>query len=211
MNLPVALIVLGIGSLLVWAGIADPPKGAAGIMGALLRGEKPPGPAHAPATAAGLTSLAPSLGGAAGNIAGGAINAITDGMGGKGGGPAQILAYAKAQIGKPYLWGGAGPDRFDCSGLTMRAYEQVGIKLPHFAESQRHAAHGVNVTHPSPGDIVFFGAPAHHCGIYIGGSQMIAAPHTGDVVKVSPLSGHGVPITFRSWFVASMDVQNTGH
>jgi cell wall-associated NlpC family hydrolase len=92
---------------------------------------------------------------------------------------------AKAQLGKPYVYAGAGPDTFDCSGLTMFAWAAAGVQLPHSAEAQYQALPHVPMDALAPGDLVFFGNPIHHVGMYLGGGTMIQAPQTGDVVKIS--------------------------
>ena len=101
---------------------------------------------------------------------------------------AQAVRAAESQMGKPYVWGAAGPSSYDCSGLTMWAYQQVGISLPHYTVSQYQAAK----SHPSysaaqPGDLIFFGSDMHHVGMYIGGGKMVEAPHTGANVRISPV------------------------
>ncbi|GAA3960917.1 C40 family peptidase [Actinomadura viridis] len=109
---------------------------------------------------------------------------------------------ALAQLGVPYSWGGGTPSGpsfgiaqgsnikgFDCSGLTMYAYAQVGIKLPHYTGSQFNAGTHVSRSQLRPGDLVFFHQDLHHMGMYIGKGRMVHAPQTGDVIKVSPLSG----------------------
>lgn len=100
----------------------------------------------------------------------------------------QAVAYATKQLGKPYRYATAGPDTFDCSGLTMRAMQAAGKTLPHNAEAQRIATLRSKIaktTSPPAGCLVFFGRGiAEHCGLSIGGGRMIEAPHTGDVVKV---------------------------
>ena len=104
-----------------------------------------------------------------------------------------VVAYAQQELGVPYVWGGASPSGFDCSGLAMWCYAQVGISLPHNAAMQyasiTHIAHGSE----QPGDLVFFGYSAsgiHHVGIYVGGGSMIDAPYTGvDVRYDSAFSG----------------------
>lgn len=93
---------------------------------------------------------------------------------------------AKAQLGKPYSYGTAGPSTFDCSGLTMYSWAAAGVSIPHSSRSQFSVLPHVPMDALAPGDIVFFGRPVHHLGMYIGGGQMIHAPQTGDVVKVSP-------------------------
>ena len=96
---------------------------------------------------------------------------------------AQALAFAVAQLGKQYEWGAAGPDTFDCSGLTMRAWGAAGVSLPHYAAAQYAEIAHVPIADLKPGDLVFFGTDLHHVGIYVGGGQMIDAPHTGAVVQ----------------------------
>lgn len=95
------------------------------------------------------------------------------------------VRYAYAQLGKPYRWGGAGPNSFDCSGLTMRAWQAAGVNLPHNAAMQYAATRHVPRSQLQPGDLVFFGNPIHHDGIYIGGGKMIEAPYTGANVRIT--------------------------
>jgi cell wall-associated NlpC family hydrolase len=98
-----------------------------------------------------------------------------------------VLRYACAQLGKPYVFGGAGPNSFDCSGLTMMAYKQVGINLSHYVPNQYSASRRVSRADLQPGDLVFFNHN-NHMGMYVGNGKFIQAPHTGDVVKISSLS-----------------------
>jgi hypothetical protein len=106
---------------------------------------------------------------------------------------ASLLSYAEAQLGKPYLWAGSGPDSFDCSGLTMMAYRQVGIAFVHNAYAQYEATKQWAIPSPAalqPGDLVFFGpneAGIHHVGIYVGGGQFLDAPNTGSLVRFDTL------------------------
>ena len=93
------------------------------------------------------------------------------------------VAEATRQLGKPYEWAGAGPDTFDCSGLTMWAWAAAGVQLSHSAEYQFSETERVDLADLRPGDLVFFGDPIHHVGIYVGGDTMIEAPHTGAVVR----------------------------
>jgi len=103
------------------------------------------------------------------------------------------LDFARAQLGKPYVWGATGPDSFDCSGLTQAAYTAAGVRLPRVAQDQWFAGPHVDLGAIQPGDLLFWAsdtsAPAtiHHVAFYLGGGQILAAPHTGDVVKVEPL------------------------
>ena len=101
---------------------------------------------------------------------------------------AQVVAIAMQYLGIPYVWGGASPSQgFDCSGLTMYVYAQIGISLPHHAATQYTLGVPVSKDQLQPGDLVFFRGLGH-MGMYIGGGNFIHAPHTGDVVKISPLS-----------------------
>lgn len=102
---------------------------------------------------------------------------------------AQAARWAMQQQMKPYVWGAAGPSAFDCSGLVMRAYQQVGISLPHYTGDQWTSGTHVSKADMRPGDLVFFYSDLHHVGIYIGGGMMVHAPHTGDVVHVSKIAG----------------------
>ena len=99
-----------------------------------------------------------------------------------------VVGIAMQYLGTPYVWGGASPGGFDCSGFAMYVYSQVGVSLPHNAAMQYNTV-GTYVSRDQlePGDLVFFDGLGH-MGIYIGGGQFIHAPHTGDVVKISSLS-----------------------
>jgi peptidoglycan DL-endopeptidase CwlO len=109
---------------------------------------------------------------------------------------AAAIALVTAQMGKPYLWGGTGPDSFDCSGLMQWSWNQLGLQLPRVAADQQAWAIPVPISLLLPGDLVFFGSPAHHVGLYIGNGMMVDAPHTGAFVETVPvwwdeLSGFG--------------------
>jgi cell wall-associated NlpC family hydrolase len=93
-------------------------------------------------------------------------------------------------LGIPYVWGGSTPGGFDCSGLVMYVYAQLGVSLPHFAAAQYGFGTPVSRDQLQPGDLVFFDG-LNHVGIYIGGGQMVHAPQTGDVVKISALTDFG--------------------
>jgi len=95
------------------------------------------------------------------------------------------VAFAQAQLGKPYCYAGKGPDCFDCSGLTQQAWAAAGISLPGNSEAQFGSLPRVPLSEVQPGDIVWFPG---HVGIYAGGGAVINATHTGDVVRIHPLS-----------------------
>jgi cell wall-associated NlpC family hydrolase len=100
------------------------------------------------------------------------------------------VRFAYAQLGKPYQWGASGPGSYDCSGLTMRAWGAAGVSLPHSAASQQSMTAAVPSGDLAPGDLIFFGSPAYHVGIYIGSGEMIDAPYTGTDVRIDPISGY---------------------
>lgn len=94
------------------------------------------------------------------------------------------LRYAVKQIGDRYVWGASGPVRWDCSGLTMRAYQQAGVRLPHSSRAQYKYGRSIARTNLQPGDLVFFGSPISHVGIYIGNKKMVHAPRPGARVQI---------------------------
>jgi peptidoglycan DL-endopeptidase CwlO len=101
---------------------------------------------------------------------------------------AQVVAIAMRYLGVPYRWGGALPSTgFDCSGLTMYVFAQIGVSLPHYAAAQYGMGTPVSRDELAPGDLVFFRGLGH-MGMYIGGGNFIHAPQTGDVVKISSLN-----------------------
>ena len=101
---------------------------------------------------------------------------------------AVAVRAAMAQIGKPYVWAGSGPGSFDCSGLTMSSWRQAGVVMAHSAGDQYASFKHVSVDQLQPGDLVFFGHPIHHVGMYVGNSMMVHAPETGELVQVSSMS-----------------------
>ena len=107
-----------------------------------------------------------------------------------------VVGIAMQYLGVPYVWGGASPSGFDCSGLVMYAYAQMGVSLPHYTGAQWGMGVPVAESDLEPGDLVFFDGLGH-VGIYIGGGEFIHAPHTGDVVRIDSLS--------ESWYAANYD------
>jgi peptidoglycan DL-endopeptidase CwlO len=102
----------------------------------------------------------------------------------------QAVAIAEQYLGVPYVWGGASPSGFDCSGLVMYVYAQLGVSLPHNAAAQMLSLRAVPLTALEPGDLVFFNG-ASHVGIYVGNGTMIHAPHTGTVVQFGSINEEG--------------------
>jgi peptidoglycan DL-endopeptidase CwlO len=98
--------------------------------------------------------------------------------------------FLRAQIGIPYLWGGEGPATggFDCSGLSMKAWEAVGVSLTHQSGIQWSQTARVAKADLKPGDLVFFGSPIHHLGVYIGEGKMIEAPREGTLVRIASIN-----------------------
>ena len=105
-----------------------------------------------------------------------------------GAGHPAAASIALRYLGVPYVWGGASPSGFDCSGLVMYVYAQLGISLPHYTVAQWNATEPI--ASPAPGDLVFFNSLGH-VGIYIGGGRFVDAPHTGSVVRIDSLSSFG--------------------
>jgi peptidoglycan DL-endopeptidase CwlO len=105
-----------------------------------------------------------------------------------------VVGVALSQLGTPYVWAGSAPGGFDCSGLVMWAYAQVGVGLPHSSYAQWGSGVPVSRDQLEPGDLVFFDGLGH-VGIYIGGGQFVHAPHSGDVVKISSVD--------ESWYAST--------
>jgi cell wall-associated NlpC family hydrolase len=107
-----------------------------------------------------------------------------------------VVGIAMQYLGVPYVWGGSSPSGFDCSGLVMYVYAQVGVSLPHYTGAQWGMGVPVAYSDLQPGDLVFFDGLGH-VGLYIGGGEFIHAPHTGDVVRIDSLS--------EGWYAATYD------
>jgi cell wall-associated NlpC family hydrolase len=145
--------------------------------------------ARVAAAAETASSRAASSSGSSSSSSG--VSSSSGGSSPTGGGHSSVVTIAKRYLGVPYVWGGASPSGFDCSGLTMYVYAQVGVSLAHGATLQQKASTPVSLGNLRPGDLVFFGSASFssHNGIYVGGGQMIHAPHTGAVVRYGPM-GH---------------------
>jgi peptidoglycan DL-endopeptidase CwlO len=114
---------------------------------------------------------------------------VSSGGGNPSGHYGGVVGIAMQYLGVPYQWGGASPETgFDCSGFVMYVFAQVGVSLPHNAAMQYGYGSAVSRENLQPGDLVFFDGLGHN-GIYIGGNQFIHSPHTGDVVKISTITG----------------------
>ena len=102
---------------------------------------------------------------------------------------AKALSIAASKHGDPYVYGAAGPNRFDCSGLTSYAFKKAGRTIPRTAQAQYNASHHISKASLKPGDLVFFhsGRSVYHVGIYAGGGKIWHAPHTGTVVKLEKI------------------------
>ena len=98
-----------------------------------------------------------------------------------------VITWAQTELGKPYVYGDEGPNTFDCSGLMQFIFGKVGASLPRTAADQQ--AYATPVSSPQPGDLVFWGHPAYHVALYIGGGKIIAAPHSGARVEVENVWG----------------------
>jgi cell wall-associated NlpC family hydrolase len=106
------------------------------------------------------------------------------------GGAGKAVSFAYDQVGKPYVWDAAGPDSYDCSGLTMAAWAQAGVSMAHFTNDQYSAFPKVSRADLQPGDLVFWN-DLDHVGIFVGGGKVIHAPQPGESVKVSNVDDPG--------------------
>ncbi|MFB9744899.1 C40 family peptidase [Pseudonocardia sulfidoxydans] len=148
---------------------------------------------RADATQIIAAARAPQRTGNAGGAGAGGSNA---GGGGAGGGTvvsgsskaAAALRAALTQQGKPYVWGAAGPSAYDCSGLVLWAYKQVGVSLPHSSSAQSRMGTPVSKSQLQPGDLVFFYSPVSHVGIYMGNGNILHASTSGQPVKISKMA-----------------------
>jgi cell wall-associated NlpC family hydrolase len=100
---------------------------------------------------------------------------------------AVAVAFAEAQVGKPYVWGATGPDAYDCSGLVQAAWAAAGVALPRTTYDQINAGHRVSTADLQPGDLVFYYAGVSHVGMYVGNGEIVHAPHPGASVEYAPV------------------------
>ena len=112
-------------------------------------------------------------------------------LGGISGRAGLAIKFAVKQIGDRYVFGADGMTYWDCSGLTMRAYQSAGVNLPHSSAAQSRMGKSVPFNQKKPGDLLFFGRPVSHVGIYIGGGKMVHAPRSGSRVKIASSSSLG--------------------
>lgn len=144
----------------------------------------------APAPAATTTVPAASPSAASGTSAAGITPAP-----GESQAAAIAVAAAESRVGDPYVWGAAGPDSFDCSGLVMWSYDQAGIYLPHYSGSQYDDTTPIPMSDLEPGDLVFPANPGQHVAMYIGNGEIVQAPYTGADVQIVPLTSFFVLAT----------------
>jgi cell wall-associated NlpC family hydrolase len=117
--------------------------------------------------------------------------AAAKGLAGISGRAGLAIKFAAKQIGDRYVFGADGMVYWDCSGLTMRAYQAAGVNLPHSSAAQSRMGRSIPFNQKQPGDLLFFGRPVSHVGIYIGGGRMIHAPRSGSRVKIADSSSLG--------------------
>jgi peptidoglycan DL-endopeptidase CwlO len=144
---------------------------------------------------AGATSGTSADGAASGSSSGGSasVGSPSAGSGGGSSSGGTAVVWAKRQLGLPYLWGGSGPGSYDCSGLTMQAWRQAGVSLPHYAASQYEQSAKISYPQMRPGDLIFYSNDTskpwliHHVTMYVGNGKMIEAPMTGYNVRIVPI------------------------
>jgi len=159
-------VVLG-GSVLAYAAIKG--KSISNVSRSLITGKNP----------SDVTQSSPIVGSST------TSSVVTNGVQGSTYVRDTVMNYAQAQLGKKYFWGAAGPDTFDCSGLTMMAYKQIGINLPHFSQAQ--AVMGQATSTPQVADIVYFGLPVHHVALWADNNQILEAYDARYPIRLAPM------------------------
>jgi cell wall-associated NlpC family hydrolase/SLT domain-containing protein len=139
------------------------------------------------------TSTDGRQGGAAGSSKGGASPSSGQPVAGKT--AAAAIEAALSELGKPYQWGGTGPDAFDCSGLMQYAYRQIGVQLPRVSEDQMNVGQAVKQADARPGDLMF--PYPGHVVMYLGNNKIVEAPRTGENIRISPVSEYGQYVAIR--------------
>lgn len=193
MNLVLALALLGASATAIWAGIADPEGGVVEGLRRSLNSE--PGVKRTSVTGAAFIANALAVNSAGGVSGAGGVTASY--TGGASGARGAVLSEAETWLGAPYAWGGNTRAGVDCSGFTVAVYKTVGVTLPRVSIMQGLAGRAVTEATAQPGDLVLFGLPIHHVGIYLGGGEMIHAPKPGGVVRHEAV-WHSEPITWRN-------------
>ncbi len=143
--------------------------------------------AQAAAQAASHNTFSGIAGGASGSPAGGSPTVVSYTPPPQSSAAAGAVAAAESRLGDWYQWGATGPNTFDCSGLVMWAYAQVGISLPHYSGAQYADTTHIPMSDLQPGDLVFFANPGEHVAMYVGNGEVIEAPHTGAQVHIVPM------------------------
>lgn len=200
-NLAVAILVVGGGAALVWTGFTNPEEGLIGELGKVLRGEpteaskrggvKGIGAAIGEAGAAAIRGAGDAAA-AAGSTGAAAAGEAAAGMVSATGVRGRVVAEARKHLGKRYVYGAKGPTSFDCSGLVQYVYERAaGKSIP--APSQLQCLRGRSVSEAAaqPGDLVCYGHPAWHIGIYLGGGQLLHAANPSKGVVVESVGWNG--------------------
>jgi len=198
-NLVLALALLGAGSVAVWAGIVDPEGGIGEGLRRALNSE--PAVKRTSAAGAAFVSQALAVSSAAGGQVGGVSpTSYTGGdmaAGAPAGARAKVIQEAKTWLGVPYAWGGNTRAGVDCSGFTVACFKTVGVSLPRVSAAQALTGARITEAQAQAGDLVFFGLPVHHVGIFLGAGSMIHAPKPGGVVRIETL-WRSEPIAFRN-------------
>jgi cell wall-associated NlpC family hydrolase len=174
-----------------------------GELATLVQQEQQRREAEAAARARALTAPRPAAtsrsSSQSGSPSSGRANTSSDGGGGNWSGPSAsggagaAIAFARSQLGKPYAYAASGPDAYDCSGLTMRAWQAGGVSMPHYSGAQYDMFPHVPLDALQPGDLVFWGpGGSNHVAMYTGGGSVIYAPQTGSFVKEGPIYGSPV-------------------
>lgn len=162
-------VLIAIGANLIAGGVLNRNPWVL-LVSLISKGEIPDGEWYTPPVSALPENASTPVTGAAVGIAVTGMRAI-------------VLQFATSQIGKPYVYGAAGPNAYDCSGLTMAAYARAGIKLPHNAAQQQRLGKGVPYIDAQPGDLLFWGDFSGHVAMYAGNGQMVHAPNPRKTVE----------------------------